>query len=169
MPVREAIRQLHAEGYVTIRPNRGAVVTSRSRAEVVELFEIRAALEGTAARLAAASVTPEMLADLDLELQRLHKVSTDHASWLTRHDDFHDRLCRTSGRLQLEAECARFRLAVQPYVRLYLQSGRTFEQPGFEHEHLLDALRNGNGEFAERACRAHIMANADAIAECLNL
>ncbi len=169
MPVREAIRQLDAEGYVTIRPNRGAVVTSRTRAEVIELFEIRAALEGTALRLGAAAASAEALADLDLELARLRSVSTDHASWLARHDEFHDRLCRTSGRLQLEAECRRYRLAVRPYMRLYLKSGRTFEQPGFEHEHLVEALRSHDGEVAEARMRSHIMANADAIAQCLNL
>lgn len=169
MPVREAIRQLDAEGYVTIRPNRGAVVTSRTRSEVIELFEIRAALEGTALRLGAQAASAEALADLDLELERLRSVGTDHASWLERHDGFHDRLCRTSGRLQLEAECRRYRLAVQPYMRLYLKSGRTFEQPGFEHEHLIDALRRHDGELAETRVRSHIMANADAIAQCLNL
>lgn len=169
MPVREAIRQLDAEGYVTIRPNRGAVVTARTRQEVAELFEIRAALEGTALRLGAGRMSADMLADLDIELNRLRNVGTDHASWLERHDAFHDDLCRTSGRLQLEAECRRYRFAVQPYVRLYLKSGRTFEQPGFEHEHLTDALRSGDGELAERMARSHIMANADAIAECLKL
>jgi DNA-binding GntR family transcriptional regulator len=169
MPVREAIRQLDAEGYVTIRPNRGAVVTSRTRREVIELFEIRAALEGTALRLGAQEAGADALEDLDLELKRLHSVGTDHASWLERHDDFHDRLCRTSARLQLEAECRRYRLAVQPYMRLYLKSGRTFEQPGFEHEHLIDALRSRDAALAEARMRSHIMANADAIAQCLKL
>jgi DNA-binding GntR family transcriptional regulator len=169
MPVREAIRQLDAEGYVTIRPNRGAVVTARSREEVVELFEIRAALEGLALRLAAEAVSVETLHDLDIELQRLRSMATDSARWLERHDDFHDHLCGASGKLQLQAECRRYRLAVRPYVRLYLKSGKTFEQPGFEHEHLLDALRERNGSHAELAVRAHIMANAQAIAECLVL
>jgi len=169
MPVREAIRQLDAEGYVTIRPNRGAVVTSRSREEIVELFEIRAALEGLALRLGAARGNAESLAELELELQRLRGLRTDHAAWHERHDEVHDRLCRTSGRLQLEAECRRYRLAVQPYMRLYLKSGRTFEQPGFEHEHLVEALRSRDGERAERMMHSHIMANADAIAESLKL
>jgi DNA-binding GntR family transcriptional regulator len=167
MPVREAIRQLDAEGYVTIRLNRGAIVTSRSREEVIELFEIRAALEGLALRLAAGHVSDEALSDLELELQRLRAVATDSASWLVRHDDFHDRLCATAARPQLQAECHRHRLAVRPYGRLYLKTGRTFEQPGFEHEMLIDALRRGDGELAERAAREHILANAHAIADCL--
>ena len=79
MPVREAIRQLDAEGYVTIRPNRGAVVTAREREQVVELFEIRGALEGLALRLAAARVDEEALADLEIELARLRNVAADSA------------------------------------------------------------------------------------------
>jgi DNA-binding GntR family transcriptional regulator len=71
--------------------------------------------------------------------------------------------------MQLEAECRRYRLAVRPYMRLYLQSGRTFEQPGFEHEHLIDALRSHDAALAEGRMRSHIMANADAIAQCLKL
>jgi DNA-binding GntR family transcriptional regulator len=167
MPVREAIRQLDAEGYVTIRPNRGAVVTARGREQVVELFEIRAALEGLALRLAAARADAEMLADLEIDLRRLRNVGEDSARWLERHDEFHDRLCRAANRPQLEAECRRYRLAVRPYVRVYLKTGRTFEQPGFGHEALIEALRAADGEAAEAAARAHIMANAQAIADCL--
>ena len=167
MPVREAIRQLDAEGYVTIRLNRGAVVTARGRDDVIELFEIRAALEGLALRLAAGHVSREALSDLEFDLQRLRAVATDSASWLARHDDFHDRLCAACARPQLQAECRRYRLAVRAYVRLYLNTGRTFEQPGFEHEMLIDALRRGDGERAEHAAREHILANAHAIAACL--
>jgi DNA-binding GntR family transcriptional regulator len=64
MPVREAIRQLDAEGYVTIRPNRGAIVTTRSREQIVELFEIRAVLEGMALRFAARNANESMVADI---------------------------------------------------------------------------------------------------------
>lgn len=167
MPVREAIRQLDAEGYVTIRLNRGAIVTARGREELIELFEVRAALEGLALRLAAEHVDAETLSDLEIELQRLRGVAADSANWLARHDDFHDRLCAASGRHQLQAECRRYRLAVRPYVKLYLRSGRRFEQPGFEHEILIDALRARDAARAERVAREHILANAQAIAACL--
>ena len=53
MPVREAIRQLDTEGLLTIRPNRGAIVTVFSADRLSELFEMRAVLEGLCARRAA--------------------------------------------------------------------------------------------------------------------
>ena len=52
IPVREALRQLEAEGFVTLLPNRGAVVSDLSIDEVIELLEIRIALECHALRLA---------------------------------------------------------------------------------------------------------------------
>src|SRR6266568_8237789 len=52
IPVREALRHLEAEGFVTFLPNRGAVVSDLSIDEVVELLEIRIALECHALRLA---------------------------------------------------------------------------------------------------------------------
>ena len=57
MPVREALRQLGAEGFVTIVPHRGAIVTALSPGEVEEIYEIRAALEGVAARHASQELT----------------------------------------------------------------------------------------------------------------
>src|ERR1700722_2527846 len=68
MPVREAIRQLAAEGYVTLRANRGPLVTSRTPDQVVELFEIRSALEGLALGLAAPLITPGNIEELKVEL-----------------------------------------------------------------------------------------------------
>lgn len=167
MPVREALRQLDAEGYVTIRPNRGAVVTNRTPAEVIELFEMRAVLEGLAVRLAVRNATAETWADLELFLARLKRLEAQSTLWVERHDEFHDMLCRLSGRQRLCDEILRLRLAVRPYLRLYTKLHARPEIPGFEHEHIVAAMRKGNLAAAERAVREHIMVNAEAIAHCL--
>lgn len=168
MPVREAIRQLNAEGYVTIRPNRGAIVTSRTPEEILELFEMRAVLEGLAARTAAeAGATAEALDDLELFLTRLRRLRQDHVAWVERHDEFHDLLCALSGRQRLCMEIRRLRLAVRPYLRLYLRTHAEPEIAGHEHERILDAIRSRNSKRAETVIRAHVMANAHGIAECI--
>jgi DNA-binding GntR family transcriptional regulator len=169
MPVREAIRQLDAEGYVTIRPNRGAVVKTRSRDEVVELFEMRAALEGLAVRLGARRATSEMLDDLEMLDERLRRTRSNRVAWVERHDQFHDEVCATSGRQQLRAECRRLRLALSPYLRLYMKVHGNPERPGFEHVQIIEALRQGEPDIAERVMRDHVMANSEGIAECLRL
>src|SRR4051812_42245246 len=57
-PVREAIRVLAREGFVEVTPGRGAAVANPPREEAEELFDVRMALEGLTARLAARKVTP---------------------------------------------------------------------------------------------------------------
>jgi DNA-binding GntR family transcriptional regulator len=63
-PVREALRQLAKDGLVDIVPHRGAVVTPISPEFVVDVFSVRAALEGMAARLATVRISAEELARL---------------------------------------------------------------------------------------------------------
>lgn len=167
MPVREALRQLDAEGYVTIRPNRGAIVTNRTPEEVIELFEMRAVLEGLAIRTAVKKATPEDYEDLELFLARLKRLEAYSALWVERHDEFHDLLCRLAGRPRLAGEIRRLRLAVRPYLRLYTKTHARPEIAGFEHEVIVAAMKKGNLDRAERAIREHVMVNAEAIAHCL--
>jgi DNA-binding GntR family transcriptional regulator len=61
IPVREAFRQLEAEGLITINDHRGAVVSALSPDEIQELFDIRAALECAALRQAVPRLTEEYL------------------------------------------------------------------------------------------------------------
>jgi len=71
-PLREAIRQLAAEGLVTLDPNRGAFAAQLSRDEVASAFDVVAVLEGLAAEQAAERITEPELAELralQLELQ----------------------------------------------------------------------------------------------------
>ena len=63
-PVREAIRQLEADGLVTHQARQGATIRNLDYAEVIELYEMRSVLEGTAARLAARMASQVELAEL---------------------------------------------------------------------------------------------------------
>ena len=63
-PVREAIRRLEADGLVTHEPRVGAVMRTLDYAEVMELYEMRTVLEGTAARMAARSAGAVEIAEL---------------------------------------------------------------------------------------------------------
>ena len=167
MPVREAIRQLNAEGYITIMPNRGAVVTNRTPEDVIELFEMRAVLEGLAARIAAQVAGAHEIDELEIFNAGLLRLGQDHVAWVERHDEFHDKLCLLSRRNRLCAEARRLRFAVRPYLRLYTRSHAEFELKGHEHERLIEEIRSRNGKRAEVVTRAHVMANAHSIAECL--
>lgn len=160
MPVREALVQLDAEGLVTIRPNRGAIVTSLTPDDVEELFEMRAVLEALAVRLALPRLKPESFLELEMLMQRMRHARQNRRLWIQRHDEFHDYLCRQSGRTRLAGEIQRIRNAVQPYLLLYIDIYHSTEMEGAEHEALLDAARTGNGLLVERVVRDHVLTAA---------
>ena len=75
-PVREALLVLQTEGMVEAAPNRGATVRSYDAHDLGELYLLRAALEGLAARLAAERVMPQDLAKLQKSCDRFESVAS---------------------------------------------------------------------------------------------
>lgn len=159
MPVREAIRQLSSEGLLTLRPNRGAVVTELSADEILELFEMRAALEALAMRRAAERVTAAALEDLGVDLARLAAARGDVDLWMTRHDAFHERIAAIAGGAHLATELRRLRTAVEPYLRPGI-AGQKIERAVPEHQRLIDALARRDPAAAEAEMREHVLETA---------
>lgn len=156
MPVREALRQLDAEGLVTMRPNRAAHVTRLTALEVEDLFEIRTVLEVLAVRPAVRALTEEALADLVAMMERMDRARSNPVEWLKRHDDFHDAISALGNRKRLRQELTRVRLAIRPYLLMYMKVFETVEMPGLEHSSLLEALASGDVARAEEAMRVHV-------------
>jgi DNA-binding GntR family transcriptional regulator len=167
MPVREALLQLDAEGLVTIRPNRGAVVTILTADDVQELFEMRAVLEGLALRLAASRIRGPLTADLDDLRTRMDRVRSEPRLWTQRHDEFHDFIARQSGRPRLLTELQRIRAAVRPYLLLYIDVYHNTEMIGFEHDAIVDAIVSGDDQHLEACMRDHVMSAANGVLEFL--
>lgn len=163
MPVREALRQLGAEGFVTIVPHRGAIVTALSPAEVEEIYEIRAALEGVAARHASQTLTAD-------DLERLRKVlaairnEKQIDTWVALNAEFHNAINQASMRPRLLELIQRFREQSQPYIRLYVQRLHKSTQARKEHRAILEALADRDADRAEAAVRAHLVGTGRAVA-----
>ena len=91
-PVREAIRRLEADGLVDHQPRSGAVVRQLAYPEIMELYEMRTVLEGTAARLSARAASPmelEALRSINAEMAR---AVEDAARLVRLNRQFHARL-----------------------------------------------------------------------------
>jgi DNA-binding GntR family transcriptional regulator len=163
MPVREALRQLGAEGFVTIVPHRGAIVTALSPAEVEEIYEIRAALEGVAAHHASQTLTAD-------DLERLRKVlaamrnEKQIDTWVALNAEFHNAINQASMRPRLLELIQRFREQSQPYIRLYVQRLHKSAQARKEHRAILEALADRDADRAESAVRAHLVGTGRAVA-----
>ena len=128
MPVRDALRRLEGDGVVTIPANRGASVAAYSPEEGIELTEMRAVLEGLAARIALQRVSEDAIEELIHLKHRMEKSEGELTRWMAIHDDFHNYLTCLSGRPLLSAQTARIRLVEKlsevlhgPVVRVHAQ------------------------------------------------
>lgn len=160
MPVREAIRQLDTEGLLTIRPNRGAIVTVFSSDRLSELFEMRAVLEGLCARRAAVTFDEDAGDELTLLLNRLNRASGNIDLWIERHEAFHDFICQRADRPHVMAEVRKLRAAVEPYLRLSQTHPVTMGDSARQHRELIDVLLTQDAEKAEAVMRHHIDSTA---------
>ena len=159
-PVREAIRQLDAEGLLVIRPNRGAVVASFSPDELFGLFEIRASLEGLAARRACDRWTDDAGDRLHLALRRLGRVAPSDAMFMRFHDGFHVVISEQSGSPRLAAETDKYRASVERYLRLYFALHETQAGALADHRRVVEAIESRDTPRAEICMKNHIMQTA---------
>ena len=165
MPVREALHRLASEGLVVIRPNRGVVVTQLTPEDVLEIFEMRAVLEGLAARLACPHLDEAAFQDLEQTLERMYRYRHNPTQWIHLHNEFHDSICRQSGRMRLAHQTLLMRRSVEAYYRVFIGAYHGVEVPGSDHASLLKQLRVGAPASAARAMQEHIaLAAAEIVA-----
>ena len=92
-PIREALHRLSAEGLIIIAPRRGMFVAEISITDLAKIFEVRIALEGLCARLAAERVTQDQIAQMEMTLADLETVTEGDTKALMRIDErFHSLL-----------------------------------------------------------------------------
>lgn len=155
-PVREAIRRLEAEGLVDHLPRSGAVVRKLDYPELMELYEMRTVLEGTAARLAARAASPVELEELQAINEEMHRAAGQSDVVITLNRQFH--------RLLLDAARNRFLLRAMATVEntLMILGTSSMAKPDrareavAEHREVLDALLARDGAAAEAAMRRHM-------------
>lgn len=155
-PVREALQALESEGFVELEPRRGARVAVISTERANDLFELREALEGMVARLAAQRRTDEQLADLQ-RLAALGAAAANDGEVAKLPDlntEFHGLLCAAADNAMLTESVARMSHLIQwVYTKRITQRGT---KSWTEHQRIVDAIaaRDAKRAFAE-AC-AHI-------------
>lgn len=151
-PVRDALRRLEGMGLVTINPNQRAVVTSLTLDNMREIFEMRAALEGLAARHAAPALSESDLIELESLAQVMLRLR-ELEPYLAKHEAFHDLIARRAGMPRLRRELARLRTMATPYIRIYGTAHASAELIGERHEALVEVLRARD---ANQACAAFV-------------
>lgn len=158
-PVREAIRQLELEGLVQLIPNKGAFVTGISSKDVMDMYLIRAKLEGLCAAMAAEHVTEEQLEKMEetILLSDFHAEKGNFEQVCQQDGEFHKLLYEASGSRILAHTLLDFHQYLQR-VRMASVRQRKRTQPSTrEHKEILEAIRKKDASAADRAAYQHIV------------
>jgi DNA-binding GntR family transcriptional regulator len=155
-PVREALQALQSEGFVELEPRRGARVAVITAERANELFELREALEGMVARLAAQRRTPDQL----LGLQRLVQLGADAArsgdllALPALNTEFHRLLCNAANNAMLADSVERMSQLIQwVYTKRITQRG---SKSWTEHHRIVDAIADADPARAFNEACQHI-------------
>jgi DNA-binding GntR family transcriptional regulator len=142
-PIREALGALAAEGLVTITPRRGAVVTTLTKEEFLEAYQVREALEALGARLAVPAISDAGLGAMRDAIGRMQAADErqDLDLFFDANRDFHAALMDASGNRRLVEIHRRLVSQMGPYRRPSARLRGNLGRSIAEHQAILDAVR----------------------------
>jgi len=167
IPLREALHQLAAEGFVVLDPQKGARVPDLNSRTVEEVYEVRMVLEGLAARRAAERMTPEAAQRIRTILDKMDRPDLTATEWLILNWEFHDSLYSCAGQEFLEKMISNLRLNLESYLRLDLAKAADYSARRREHRQLFQACLRGDAKAAQRYTEVHLRRGARRLVEYL--
>ncbi|HKN61007.1 MAG TPA: GntR family transcriptional regulator [Candidatus Acidoferrales bacterium] len=170
IPVREALRQLEAEGLIKIVTHRGAVVSSLSSEEIEELFEMRAVLECHVLALSIPHLTESDFKEAEAILETYEKAlwkESDVGSWGRLNSQFHATLYSRANRPHFMSIIRQINNNGDRYTRLQLYLTRSFERAKREHRMLVELCRKRDVKAACELLEQHIQTAGGALKELL--
>jgi DNA-binding GntR family transcriptional regulator len=167
-PLREALRQLEAEGLIEARPNRQVRVAPVSVEDVEDLSALRLSVEVAALRLSVPRMTPEDVGQLRGHLAEMDHFRSegDYRRWSVPHAAFHAQLTSHAGRRfvallrQLFDHCERYR---------HLHIGAVPAARGADdHERIFEAVKAGDADLGAQRLAHHLARTGHDIIELLS-
>ena len=150
-PLRDAITRLAKDGLVDIERRKGASVKSFSIGDVVEVYDIRMAMEGLATRLA----TPKLACE-DLEQLKALFAKKDTRTLIKADTRLHNLIISSCGNKRLVTMLDNLRNLIQVFRVTGYMSRKRSAQATSDHLKILKALKNRDEDAAEQSMRDHI-------------
>jgi DNA-binding GntR family transcriptional regulator len=174
-PVRQALTMLEAEGLVEIEPNKGAAVRSFSVQDVWEIYDLRAVLEGHAARRAASRINREELDrlwELAGEMERQDRgrflSHEEEIRWLVgANGEFHGSIAAAGRNARLEQLIQRTVQVPLVFKAFYWYTPHEHVISNHYHRQIAGALEAGDAERAEIVMREHVYEGRDFVMRAL--
>jgi DNA-binding GntR family transcriptional regulator len=164
-PLREALKVLAAEGLAELLPNRGAIVTPVSIAEIDHVFEVLGPLEGLAGQLAAERVNEEQLAEIrtaHVEMLRHHERS-NRPEYFRCNQAIHEAISRAAGNPVLLTSYGALNARVRRARYFANVSQERWDKAVAEHEQILEALERRDGARLRGILERHLRNKRDVV------
>jgi DNA-binding GntR family transcriptional regulator len=164
-PVREALRQLAVSGLVDVRARRGVVVARMTPERIMDMFETVAEIEAMCVRLATYRMTP---------LERSHLIELhDSSEAMVKQGDvdaydafnlqFHDAIYHATHNGFLAEQAIAIRARLNAFRRTQLRQAERLRTSRDEHDAIMQAIAEGDGDLASKRMRAHMLNAATAL------
>ena len=162
-PIREALLQLGSEGFIDIRPRRGAIVSVPSPTKLFEMFETMAEIESACGRLAARRLTPENDAAMEAALRACEVAARagDSEQYYADNRLFHEAIYRASCNGFLADQALVLHKRLSAYRRIQLRARNRLLQSLQEHAGVLEAIRAGDEQLAATRLHDHVLAQGE--------
>src|SRR5215475_14730373 len=170
IPVREALRQLDAEGLIAIVPNRGAIVPALSPEDIEELFSIRALLEPEVLKLSIPRLTSADFSEAESVLRKYVSElrREDHLSaWGRLNWQFHSILYSRANQPRFMAIIRNVNNSGERYTRLQLYLTHGMNRANNEHHQMLELCQNREIGPACKLLRQHIRFAGESLKQAL--
>jgi GntR family transcriptional regulator, trigonelline degradation regulator len=165
--VREALRELAAEGLVQTIPNRGVVVATLEADEARQLYQVRGVLEGLAGRLFVENASDTERKALQKQMAVIERLAARGQSILEAKDRFYEVLFAGGGNVALHQTASGLHARVRALRSLSLSvPGRT-EESLRELREIMAAIEAGDADRAAFACQQHVARAGAVVAEAL--
>jgi DNA-binding GntR family transcriptional regulator len=141
-PLREAVKLLSSEGLVKLLPNRGAIVTTITRADVDDLFQVMGVLEALGGELACRRASDEEIAEVaDLHARmRAYHAAGDLASYFDFNQQIHQKIINCAGNRELADTYRRIAIRIRRARYMANLSRSRWNDAMHEHEQIMEAL-----------------------------
>ncbi len=156
-PIREALRHLEAERLIA-DSGKGSVVLGITMEDLLDIMDIRQHLEGLAVFHATKNLTEEGREELGhlVDLQDFYYQKKDLEHLRQVDDEFHDAICRLSGRTVIYDTLSPLLRKTRRYRKISMQDEQRLEKTIQEHQQIYEAMVAGQGELARDLASRHI-------------
>jgi DNA-binding GntR family transcriptional regulator len=169
-PVREALKQLMSVGLVENVPHRSPFVKKLSIEEIIELYYIRAALEGVASRLASKRLSDKQIRELERLCKRMeekvHRGKYD--DFIEDNSKFHFLIYAAADSPRLQEMALHYYRQCEQYRALVMELPGSYNDACQEHRNILNAFKQRDLEKADNFARQHYFNSARRIAKSVD-